>query len=48
MMILTRQPTQTICLGMLAFVISGTWGYRLGLEVINVTVCGKLFYLNLN
>ena len=40
MMILTR-------LGMLAFVISGTWGYRLGLEVINVTVCGKLFYLNL-
>ncbi|XP_066022106.1 uncharacterized protein [Pocillopora verrucosa] len=41
MMTLTRKPTQTICLGMLVFVISGTWGYRSGLEVINVTFCGK-------
>ncbi|RMX56007.1 hypothetical protein pdam_00019572 [Pocillopora damicornis] len=39
MMILTRQPGQTISL--LVFVISGTWGYRSGLEVINVTYCGK-------
>ena len=44
MMILTRQQGQTISL--LVFVISGTWGYRSGLEVINVTYCGKLLILN--
>nr|XP_058967963.1 uncharacterized protein LOC131794461 [Pocillopora verrucosa] len=41
MMILTRQPTQTVTLIMLVFVISGTRGYRLGLEIINATSCGK-------
>nr|XP_058968525.1 uncharacterized protein LOC131794983 [Pocillopora verrucosa] len=41
MMILTRQPGQTISLSMLLFVISGTWGYRSGIEMINVTFCGK-------
>ncbi|CAH3143226.1 unnamed protein product [Pocillopora meandrina] len=41
MMILTRQPTQTVNLIMLVFVISGTRGYRLGLEIINGTSCGK-------
>ena len=46
MMILTRQPGQTISLSMLVFVISGTWGYRSGFEVINVTYCGKLLILN--
>ena len=47
MMILTRQPGQTISLSMLLFVISGTWGYRSGIEMINVTFCGMLLFLNL-
>ena len=47
MMILTRQPTQTVTLIMLVFVISGTRGYRLGLEIINGTSCGKLLFSNL-
>ena len=47
MMILTRQPTQTVTLIMLVFVISGTRGYRLGLEIINATSCGKLLFSNL-
>ena len=47
MMILTRQPTQTVTLIMLVFVISGTRGYRLGLEIINTTSCGKLLFSNL-
>ena len=47
MMILTRQPTQTVTLIMLVFVISGTQGYRLGLEIINATSCGKLLFSNL-
>ena len=46
-MILTRQPGQTISLSMLLFVISGTWGYRSGIEMINVTFCGMLLFLNL-
>ncbi|CAH3143278.1 unnamed protein product [Pocillopora meandrina] len=41
MMILTQQPGQTIFLSMFVFVISGTWGYRSGIEMINVTFCGK-------
>lgn len=41
MMILTRQPGQTISLSMLLFVISGSWGYRSGIEMINVTPCGE-------
>ena len=32
---------------MLLFVISGTWGYRSGIEMINVTFCGMLLFLNL-
>ena len=48
MMILTRQTTQTVTLIMLVFVISGTRGYRLGLEIINATSCGKLLFSNLN
>ena len=47
MMILTRQPTQTVNLIMLVLVISGTRGYRLGLEIINGTSCGKLPFSNL-
>ena len=47
MMILTRQPGQTISLSMLLFVISGTWEYRSGIEMINVTFCGMLLFLNL-
>ena len=47
MMILTRQPGQTISLSMLLFVISGTWGYRSGIEMIKVTFCGMLLFLNL-
>ena len=47
MMILTRQPTQTVTLIILVFVISGTRGYRLGLEIINATSCGKLLFSNL-
>ena len=39
-MILTQQLGQTIFLSMLVFVISGTWGYRSGLEMMNVTYCG--------
>ena len=46
-MILTRQPGQTISLSMLLFVISGTWGYHSGIEMINVTFCGMLLFLNL-
>ena len=46
-MILTRQPGQTISLSMLLFAISGTWGYRSGIEMINVTFCGMLLFLNL-
>ena len=46
-MILTRQPGQTVSLSMLLFVISGTWGYRSGIEMINVTFCGMLPFLNL-
>nr|XP_058963317.1 uncharacterized protein LOC131790155 [Pocillopora verrucosa] len=40
-MILKQQLGQTIFLSMLVFVISGTWGYRSGLEMMNVTYCGK-------
>ena len=47
MMILTRQTTQTVTLIMLVFVISGARGYRLGLEIINATSCGKLLFSNL-
>ena len=32
---------------MLLFAISGTWGYRSGIEMINVTFCGMLLFLNL-
>ena len=39
-MILKQQLGQTIFLSMLVFVISGTWGYRSGLEMMNVTYCG--------
>ena len=46
-MILTRQPGQTISLSMLLFVISGTWVYRYRIEMINVTFCGMLLFLNL-
>ena len=46
-MILTRQPGQTISLSMLLFFISGTWGYRYRIEMINVTFCGMLLFLNL-
>ena len=46
-MILTRQLTQTVTLIMLVFFISGTRGYRLGLEIINATSCGKLLFSNL-
>ena len=45
MMILTQQPRQTIFLSMFVFVISGTWGYQSGIEMINVTFCGKLLFL---
>ena len=45
MMILTQQPGQTIFLSMLVFFISGSWGYRSGIEMINVTFCGKLLFL---
>ena len=47
MMILTRQPGQTISLSMLLFVISGSWGYRSGIEMINVTPCGLLLFIKL-
>ena len=47
MMILTRQPGQTISLSMLLFVISGSWGYRSGIEMINVTPCGMLLFIKL-
>ena len=45
MMILTQQPGQTIFLSMFVFFISGSWGYRSGIEMINVTFCGKLLFL---